>query len=282
VQVVDFDRLSPFATTYEVKGSGTFDVDIRVTSVRGKVIDATTSQPLAEARVQIRGKENSMMNARAVMTDQNGGFLIDAVPRGAYQISADKEGFGNTLRELDVAETAPEVELKLSPSAGITLRVVDGRDGRLIAAAPQVSDMQGQPVTGFGFSFSQTPEPLKLDLSPGSYRVTLSAMGYAMKTFVVTSPSSQTVPMTPGGTLQIQSKSSAPLRARLITADGTSYYGRPGMSDGSFQLLASPGATTLQNVAAGTFRLEVLDAGDHVVNTTSVTVNEGQTTTIAI
>jgi len=89
------------------------------------------------------------------------------------------------------------------------------------------------------------------------------------------------VPMTPGGTLLIQSKSTSQLRARLVTGDGT-FYGRVGMGDGTFQLLASPAVTTLQNVAPGTFRLEVLDAGDHVLSATSVTVNEGVQTTVSI
>lgn len=281
VQVVDFDRVTPYATTYEVKGSGTLDIDIRVTTVRGRVVDATTDQPLYEARVEIRGKDNSMMNARAATTDKDGNFLLESVSAGSYQISADKEGFGNTIRDLEVAESAPQVELKLSPSAGITLNVVDGRDGRMIAASPQVLDMQGHAVAGSGFRFSSTPEPIKLDVAPGQYRVSLMAQGYALKTVVVTSPSTQTIPMTPGGTLQINSKSSAVLRARLIAPDGTP-YGRLGMGDGTFQLLASPAMTLLQNVAPGTYRLEVLDLSDRVLNTTSVTVNEGQQTTIAI
>jgi hypothetical protein len=283
VQVLDFDRLSPYATTYDVSGSGTFDIDIRVNSVRGKVLDATTSQPLENARVEIRGKDNSMMNARATITDQSGTFLIDSVPNGSYTLSADKEGFGNTLRDLQVADSVSDLELKLSPSAGITLNVVDGRDGRLLSASSSVVDMQGNSVSGMGgFRFGGTPEPVKLDLAPGTYRVTLTANGYALKTVTVTSPSTQTVPMTPGGTLLIQSKSTTQLRARLITGDGT-FYGRLGMGgDGTFQLLASPAVTTLQNIAPGTFRLEVLDAGDHVLSATSVTVNEGVQTTISI
>jgi protocatechuate 3,4-dioxygenase beta subunit len=283
VQVLDFDRLTPFATSYDVKGSGTFDIDIRVASVRGKVLDATTSQPLAEARVEIRGKDNTSMNQRAALTDKDGTFLIESVSPGSYQISADKEGFGNTMRDLQVGDTAPEVDLTLSPSAGVTLRVVDGRDGRLIAAGTQVLDMQGNTVAGMGFRFNQTPEPVKLDLAPGQYRVTLNAQGYALKTMVVTSPAPTaiTVPMTPGGTLLIQSKSSAQLRARLIAPDGSSYF-RLGMGDGTFQLLPSPATTTLQTVAPGIYRLEVLDVSDRVVNATSVTVSEGQQTTISV
>ena len=283
VSVVNFDRMSPFATTYEVKGSGTFDIDIRTSSVRGHVLDATSGQPLDKARVEVRPKgSDTMLGSSAQMSGPDGSFTIDDVSRGSYQISADKEGFGNAVKDLVVDETPSDVELKLSPSAGITLRVVDARDNRLIAAWPHTVDSQGRSLDDGGFRFNSTPAPLQLDVAPGTYRVTLYAMGYASKTITVTAPSSQQVPMSPGGTLLIKSKSSSSdLRFRLVNPDGT-FYARGGFNEGAFTLLPSPGVTTFQNVAPGTFRLEVLDKTDRVVNTTSVTINEGQPTTVEI
>ena len=282
VQVVDFDRVSPFTTSYDVKGSGTFDIDIRVSTVRGRVVDSTNDQPLGDARVEIRARgTDTPFATRAAMTDAGGNFVIDTVSKGSYQISADKEGFGHTLKDLEVQDAPPDVELKLAPSAGVTLRVIDGRDGRLLAATPHVVDVQGRSLDS-GFRFSSTPEPLKLDLSPGTYRVTLYANGYAARTVTVVSPSTQNVAMTPGGTLLIRSKSSsADLRYRLIDGNGLP-YGRIGINEGTYTLLASPGVTTMQNVAAGTYRLEVLDKTDRVVNSKSVTINEGLPTTIEI
>ncbi len=248
VQVVNFERMSPFATTYEVKGSGTFDIDIRTSSVRGHVLDATTGQALDKARVEVRPKgSDTMLGSSAQMSGPDGSFTIDDVSRGHYQISADKEGFGNAVKDLVVDETPSDVELKLSPSAGITLRVVDARDGRLISAWPHTVDSQGRS-----------------------------------KTITVTAPSSQQVPMSPGGTLLIKSKSSSSdLRFRLVNPDGT-FYARGGFNEGAFALLPSPGVTTFSNVAPGTFRLEVLDKTDRVMSTTSVTINEGQPTTVEI
>jgi hypothetical protein len=283
VQVVDFERVSPFTTSYDVKGSGTFDIDIRVSTVRGRVVDSTNDQPLNEARVEIRARgTDTPFASKAVMTDAGGNFILDTVARGSYEISADKEGFGHAIKEIEVQEAPADVELKLAPSAGVTLRVVDGRDGRLLAATPHVVDMQGRALDS-GFRFTSTPEPLKLDLAPGTYRVTLYANGYAVKTITVASPSPlQNVPMTPGGTLFIKSKSSSnDLRVRLIDGNGLP-YARTGFNEGAFPLLAAPGVTTIQNVAPGTFRLEVLDKTDRVVNSTSVTVNEGMPTTVEI
>jgi hypothetical protein len=284
VQVVDFGLLAPFATSYEVKGSGTFDIDIKVGTVRGRVLDATNDQPLKEALVELHAtSSDSPMNTRAARTDANGIFLLDTVSVGSYQISADKDEFGHEVKILEVQEAGAEVELKLSPSAGVTLRVVDARDGRLIGAVPHVVDMQGHSLDDSGgFGFGGTPEPIKLKLSPGTYRVTLFAQGYASKTITVASPSAQNVPMSPGGTLLIKSKSSEPLRARLVGADGVPYLSGGFLGGGFVTLVPSPGVTTMQNVAPGTFTLQVLDRSDRVVNSTSVTINEGLSTTVEI
>jgi len=282
VQVIDFNRMAPYWTAYSVSGSGTFDVDIRTGIVRGRVLDATNDQPLNQARVELRpsGSE-SPGNTMAAATDAGGNFSLPAVPLGAYQISADLDNYGHTIKDVQVQEAPSDVELKLSPSAGIVLNVVDGRDGRLLSAQPRVVDMQGRAIDT-GFRFNNTPEPLKIDVSPGTYRVTLYANGYAAKTITVTAPSSQSVPMTPGGTLQIKSKSSASdLRFRLIDGNGLP-YGRLGFNEGTYPLLASPAVTTLPNVAPGVFRLEVLDKTDRVVNSTSVTVADGMPTTVEI
>ncbi len=282
VQVIDFNRLAPYWTTYNVSGSGTFDIEIRTGTVRGHVRDATNDQPLNQARVEIRPTgSDAPFNAQAATTDAGGNFSIPAVPLGSYQISADMENYGHAVKDLQVQDAPADVELKLSPTPGIVLSVVDGRDGRLLAAQPRVSDMQGRPIDT-GFRFTNTPEPLKLDVSPGTYRVTLYANGYAAKTITVPAPSSQNVPMTPGGTLLIKSKSSAPdLRFRLTDGNGLP-YGRFGFNEGTYPLLTSPAVTTLPNVAPGVYRLDVLDKTDRVVNSTSVTVTDGVPTTVEI
>ncbi|HEV2722981.1 MAG TPA: carboxypeptidase regulatory-like domain-containing protein [Thermoanaerobaculia bacterium] len=282
VQVIDFNRLAPYWTSYNVSGSGTFDVEIRTANVRGRVLDATNDQPLNQARVEIRPVgSDTPINTQATTTDASGNFSLPAVPLGSYQVSADMEGYGHTLKDLQVQDAPPDVELKLSPSAGIVLNVVDGRDGRLLAAQPRVVDMQGRAIDT-GFRFTNTPEPLKIDVSPGTYRVTLYAANYAAKTITVPAPSSQNVAMTPGGTLLIKSKSSASnLRVRLIDGNGLP-YGRMGFSEGTYPLLASPAMTTLPNVAPGVYRLDVLDTTDRVVNSTSVTISDGVPTTVEI
>jgi hypothetical protein len=100
-------------------------------------------------------------------------------------------------------------------------------------------------------------------------------MGYAPQTVTITSPSEPTIAMSPGGTVVLRSKSSSLLRARLVDANGVA-YSRGGFGGGVFTIDPSPGLTTLNNISAGTYQLQILDSADRVVNTISLTVVDGQ------
>jgi carboxypeptidase family protein len=281
VSVMDFERTTPFSTTYDVHGSSTFDIDIKAAPLRGRVIDAATSEPIADAHVEIQlAQGESMLSSRGAVTDPSGVFLIDNVARGSYQAKAEKEGYGHQIKPISIGDTAPEdLEFKLSASSGVTLSVVDARDNRMLAAnVIRIVDGRGQNIETGSFRFNNTPEPLKLTLSPGSYRVTLTAMGYAPSTVSVTSPSNQTVRMTPGGTLLLRSKSGS-LRVRLVDQNGGFYPRGP---NGIFMVDPSPLTTTLNNVIGGTYTLQVLDNSDRVINTVPVTVIDGQQTVIEV
>lgn len=279
VQVMDMERLSPFTTTYEVHGSGNFDIDVRTASLRGRVTDASTGSPIVEAQVDVRpsGSDTGFFGSRMAMTDANGNFVVDSVAKGSYQITADKQGYGHDTKQISVSDTPEDVELKLQPSAGVTLKVVDGRDGRMLGANVRVTDLQGNDISGDGgFRFGGSAEPIKLSLAPGTYRASIQAMGYAQRTVMITSPSNQTVALTPGGTLLIRSKNSNALRGRLTDSGGNLYLASQFNPAGTFRVVESPGTTTLQNVAPGHYRLDVLDTNDQILKTIQVDVLEGQ------
>jgi uncharacterized GH25 family protein len=281
VQVVDMKNLVPFSTTYDVHGSGNFDIDVRTSSLHGRVLDATTGQPIEGAEVDVHPQSNdgAFFGTRTALTDSSGTFMLDSVARGSYQVSADKQGYGRESRNLSISDSPGEVELKLNPTAGVTVKVIDGRDGTPLGASVRVTDMSGQAVSGgdvpFRLGSGGSAEPIRLSLAPGTYRMTVSAMGYAQQTLTISSPSTQTVALTPGGTLIIHSKSSTPLRARLIDSSGTPYGYNP-FTGGAFRIVESPGTTTLQNIAAGHYRLDVLDANDQVIKSMDVDIVEGR------
>lgn len=287
VQVMDMQRLSPFSSTYDVRGSGNFDIDIKSASLRGRVMNAATGAPLADARVEIHAPSGtgadssaSFMSARMANTDANGVFIIDNVSRGTYEGVASAQGFGHATKNFVVGDSTEDVEFQLSPSGGIKITVVDARDRRPLSANASVTDMSGasiQPMAGRSM-FGGSAEPIQLDLAPGSYRVTISALGYAPQTVTLTSPSQPMVQLLPGGTLIINSKSSGYIKIRILDSNGQPYMRGP-FAPPNFSFERS---VTLNNIAAGHYRIEKLNEADQPVGSTDVDVIEGQTATVAL
>jgi len=277
VQVIDLQRGTPYTTTYQVQGSSTFNIDIKSATVRGRVLDATTGRGVEDAAIQIRGgNEGSMrMPLRTMPTDSSGAFVIDSVPPGTYSVTAEKDGYGTKAVDVTVSESGSDVEIKLAPNVGVTLRIVDARDGRLLSVYVRVTDSANKIVYDSPFRFTDGgAETVKLPLDSGVYRATIFAQGYATQNVTISSPSTQTIGMTPGGAIAIKSSGSAMRRARLIAPDGRQYT--RGFGGPTFAVDASPGTTLIENVAPGTYTLQILGEGDAVTASVQVTVLEGQ------
>jgi large repetitive protein len=277
VYVVDLQRFSPYTTRYEVHGSGTFDIDYTAASLHGRVINATTNEPIDSASVTLRASATGgegMRAARGVPSDTNGSFTIDYVPPGSYTLTASKEGFGNQMQEVSVGDNAPQdVELKLAPNDGITLRVVDARNGQPLNASAYIYDTAGRYIDEKR-SFGSTGPSLSLPVAAGQYVVTVDAYGYAPRNVSATSPSTQTVALTPGGTLTIHAKGAQRGRALLIDASGVPYP-RLGMRPATIDLFPNPGATILNHVAPGTYTLQLLGPNDVPVTSKQVVIGDG-------
>ena len=136
--------------------------------------------------------------------------MIENIASGTYQITADKSGYGHESRQIIIGDSTPEdVQFRLSPSDGITIRAVDMRDNSpLTVNVLRVVDAQGNELPS-GTNFFGSSEVVKLPLAPGTYRVTVSARNYAPQTITMSSPSQQTVRFSPGGTIILHSRDSA-------------------------------------------------------------------------
>jgi uncharacterized GH25 family protein len=274
VQAMDMERLNPFATQYEVHGSGTFDITIKTVTLRGHIVDAGDARPLADASVELRPSTGqTIFGGRGAQSDASGNFVIENIAAGTYQITADKSGYGHDARQVTIGDSTPEdVQFRLSPSDGITIRAVDTRDNTALTVnVMRVVDAQGNELPSGGFFGSS--EIVKLPLAPGTYRVTVSARNYAPQTVTMSSPSQQTVRFSPGGTLILHSRDSASRRFRLVDSSGVAYGMNP-VSQGIMSL--PPGTMPLHNIAAGHYRLEVLDNTDRVTKTVEIEVVDGQ------
>lgn len=284
VGVVDIQRRYSYNTTYDVKGSGNFDIDIRATTVRGRVVDASSGQGIGEANVELRERDPNMprFGTRMTQTDSAGAFTMDSVPVGAWNVSAEKEGYGTKVVEVNVTESPADVEIKLSPNAGVAVRVVDARDGRLLNAFLRVLDSQNRivyesPMRFGGFGGG---EELKIGLEPGSYRAIVAAANYASRSVTITSPGSHSIGLTPGGSILVRSRGSELRRARLMGADGREYS--RGFFNPIFTIDPSPGVTQLDNVAPGSYTLQILGPSNEVLGSETVVVQEGQRSVVEI
>jgi protocatechuate 3,4-dioxygenase beta subunit len=280
VMVNDMQRFTSHSTTYEVRGSATFDIDHNAYTLRGRVVNAATGDPLNEARVQLRGSSNSVMRFadRVVMTDMNGTFSLDLVSPGSYLITADKQSFGNEARDITITDRPmDDLELRLQPGEGATLKVVDPRDGRALRAQVVVFDMQGRVMNnGRAFMFGDDNASDTIPLAAGQYQATVSAFGYGTRQVSLSSPSTQTIALTPAARLAIHSKHSEQLTVRLVDSNGW-LYPRWSAIPPSAQLLPSPATTTIDNLGAGTYTLQLIGQGGAVLDSKQVMVAEGQT-----
>ena len=213
---------------------------------------------------------------RAVTTDANGNFTMESVSPGSYQITASRDGYGNELKEETFGDSGRDgLEFRLMRGDGVTLRVVDGRDGRAISAFVTVFDSAGRVVHDRGMGFGQgSSTDIHLSLAPGSYTATVMTSGYAPQTARITSPSTQTVALTPGGTILVQSKHSERRRMRLLDATGMPY---PRMTSQPMPRDLLPGTTPFEHVAPGSYTLLLLNDNESIADTVQVSVREGET-----
>jgi protocatechuate 3,4-dioxygenase beta subunit len=282
VGVIDMQRFASFDTTYEVVGSATFDIDVRGSEIRGRVVDSDSGQPIADATVTLQkaSAEPSFLGNLSVVTDAAGNFSFDTVSPGSYRARAQKERYGQSIVDLVVSESdSRDIELKLARNDGALLRVVDARDGRSLSASVWIRDQQGRSA------FEGQPRPnsdgvLVIPLGPGGYRATVGATGYAAQSVNLVVPSQEIrIALSPGGTIQIESKQNGREVARLMTPSGDFYRRSPWTQP---QLVLDPGTTVVEHLVPGAYVLQLLDERGNVKSSYSVTVVEGRTVRVEI
>lgn len=281
VHVIDMQRFSPYSTQHTVRGSETFDIDYRTGTLRGRVVDTATSEPVSGASVELRSKNQVDMfrMSRTATADSAGTFILESVPAGSYALSGSGEGFGTEMTDVSVGDSGKDgLEIRLTRNDGVTLRVVDARTNLPISASVHVYDLQGQvvPASPTPFFGSTDSSAIKLRLAPGTFTASVQANLYAMQNIRIQSPGTQVVSLTPGGTLNVRSRHSERRRIRLIDANGLP-YGRT-INPLPWRDLLPSGTTTITNVAPGDYTIVLLGENDAMLDSVRVTVQEGGTT----
>lgn len=279
VAVTATDPQASFATEYVVTGSAQFDIDVAGAVLNGRVVRADTGAPVPGVDVSLFRAGEGRTTA-SVSTGPQGAFSARSLRDGAYRVVTSKQGFGQAVRDVEIARGAPaDVTLELEPAEGVELTVVDGRDGRALDAIVVVRDQQRRIVAHQG-SGSGRDGVIDIALADGSYVLSTSATGYGTKTLPVTAPSTGLkVTLTPGGTLVLLSERSLHGRVRLRQPDGEEYVRC--WCNGIAEIELKGRRTTVENVTAGTYTVEVVEESLGVAPRPAV-VREGQTTTVTL
>lgn len=281
VTVMDLGR-GTFSVPYTVDGSATFDIDMHGTIVRGHVVDGTTGEPLKDATVTISRIDtgNGRVSPTPAPTDAGGNFSFDMIPAGTYKAQAEIGGYGTGTLEVSVTDngTAP-VEFQLTPTPGVLLRVIDARPPQPALSAHYFAVSAADPKdtdSGWVRMMSSSTEPIRINLKPGLWHVTVSADGYASQTIDVTSPGQRVVGLTPGGTILVSATDANAVMGRLLDTTGR-VYGERG-----FKVVLDPLQWPVPNVAPGVYQLQLLDNKGKVLKSQQVTVVDGQTVTVRL
>ena len=163
--------------TVSVQSDRQHDVDVRGTMLRGRVVDATTGQPVGDVRVELRSANRGTDRT----TDSSGRFAFEFVTDGPHTLSASLEGYSPDTRQVMVQNgVAPETELALGRGELVEVQVVDAGTGQPVEAFVA--------LTGGGPATRAAGGIYRFWLRPGTYAVRVVAQGYQPKPVEITVP----------------------------------------------------------------------------------------------
>jgi hypothetical protein len=198
-------------------------------NLRGVVLRDSSDQPIAKARVELRG---GPQEATSTITGSDGQFYFFNLPPGAYEISVTREGFAAAAAgqrwpggpavplQLRLGQPVPEVTVRMIPSAAISGRVSDINGQPLANAQVQAlkSTFQGElriliPVQQVR---TNTAGDFRLyGLPAGRYFVNVVVPGYSVNSQLLVNNSGRT---DQGAPYQMANQPRSILGQSLITA----------------------------------------------------------------
>jgi hypothetical protein len=158
-------------------------------TVRGRVLDSATSQPVSGAVVEIAGLDKR----HATRSDEAGEFLVRDVADGAYRASIRRIGYSIIATEIIVEPGMKPVEIRMAPVPQ-TLREVRVRgEGTgifgLIGTSTELKPIRNAQVYVAGSRdsiFTDSTGSYYLPLKrPGTFMVRVQAHGFIDEMFVV-------------------------------------------------------------------------------------------------
>jgi hypothetical protein len=271
-----------YSAEHALSGPTELDIDATGAALAGSVLEAPGGEPIggAEVTLWLAGRDTSP--AYTATTSPSGVFRLRALADGAYRALASKDGYGQDVQELMLRRgDQAELRFALTPSEGLSIEVVDGRDGRPLDAVVVVRDTSRNVIANRHSGVGEDGA-LTIPLAPGRYLLSTSATGYGTATLPVSAPGrGLRVPLTPGGTLVVESPRELRGRLRLVRPDGEEYVRC--WCNGIAGIDLEGRRTTVANVTPGTYAVEVRDASGRAIPApASVVIQEGRSVSIVV
>lgn len=279
VWVFDSNSFTRKSLQHTVTSGGELDIEMKGAGVRGKVLDASTRQPIVGAMVTLQQKslEGGRWNDESAATSQSGEFTIDTVPEGSFVIRARKDGYSSEARDVQVGPHGADVELLLTSASELRMRFFDARSGKPVSANLLVFDA-AERIVFEGRPRETADGDYKVGLTPGSYRMVVGGRG--TQTVRVSVPSAPLrITLGPTGSVAVRNVSGSPKKLRLVADNGELYHLTIWSRSSEVEVAER---ATWDQVTAGRYSVQVLGPQRDVVKTVPLTVLPDQETTLTI
>lgn len=277
VSVFSQTMAGPYIVVRSITRSQTLDIDVRPASLIVTIVDDTSGDPIGDADVSLQSIDAASNARPAGKSDAAGRVVIESVSPGDYNVRIAKSGYAAQLSQRSFGEGGRvEYEVRLVPSDGLHLTVLDSRTGKPVTAS--VTARNGAGVVVFSDRPSARPDgSLLVPLAPGRYTLNLFSAGLGNTYADVTSPGTQQVTMHPGGSIEFALTGTK--RVLLLSADGRPYHMDPGDLTAVETVM---GGTLYTDVAPGRYTIQVIGPNNAVESTQQVEVVAGQTVKVSL
>ncbi len=265
-----------------IDGEASLDVELPMARLFGIVVDGSTKQPLADARVTANLDGGAAGRPGFASSDSNGRFFVDDVEPGAYTLTLRRSGYQEASDTVSATEAGGDAgTIEMTRGEGLELRVRDGiYQIPLRSVNVRVRDGAGATVTSTWLSLDGDGKGELSSLRPGRYTLVLGTNGYATQVFdgILVPGAPLPVALTPGGSVEVRpgEASRAKGEATLRNVQGQPHPYRSWGAEGRVPLPAA-GVQLLENLAPGSYTL----AADGVAPK-GFTVTEGGRTVVEL
>ena len=274
--------------TFDLVGDHELRIELATGSVSGLVRDAA-GEPLPGALVVLEQLDASSLAQQfgfgnRAESDSRGAFNVPRVRQGTWRVVATRAGYAPGETTVAVAGGgAPEVEIRLTPTEGVTFQVALESGLAVSSLLVAILDPTGRPLT----SGSHQVIDGKVRVStvpPGRWVLVVQGGDGAATRFVVNAPGDQgSFLLRTAGTLHIKvpELEQVPMASVKLTGpDGQPFLSPTGLSFGPGEWLAAGGQAMVPSLVPGVWSFTV--SHEDRTWSGSATVTAGATTEVSV